>query len=249
MWPVYVINMAENTERLARVRAELTKAGIEWERLEAVNGRSLSASRLAEVYDGEANRRRARHPLVPGEIGCYLSHLAAWQRLVDSDAPGAIVLEDDFRVDGNLATVLEALERDDGEWELAKLFAFKPVALEGEVRDLVDGVRIGKPRRVPSTTLGYAIRRTGAERLLVSSLPFCRPIDEDHKFYWETGLKIAMVDPVPLAMGTQDTVSGTIGDARRTANRDDTRPWAARVWAGVKYQARYRWGLWRARRS
>lgn len=245
MWPVYVINMADSHDRLLRVEKELRAAGVAWQRIEAVDGRAMGATDVARVYDAEANARRARYPLVLGEIGVYCSHMACWRALLLTDAAGAIVLEDDFRVVGDLATTISALQTDGGSWDIAKLFSMKPVAWADTPRTLSGGVRLGLPRRVPSTMMGYAIRRDAAARLAARSQRFFRPIDEDHKFYWEFDLSVAMVDPAPIAIGDQDTAAGTIGAARRAANRTDPRSWGARAWAGLRYQLGYRWGLWR----
>jgi len=47
------------------------------------------------------NAKQGRHPLVPAEIGCYLSHIARGSALPVGDAAGRIYLEDDF--DANIA--------------------------------------------------------------------------------------------------------------------------------------------------
>ena len=95
-WPVLVINMAANTTRMAHAAAELERLDIPFTRFEAVDGRALSVADLARVYDPVANLRRARHPMVGPEIGCYLSHIALWKHIAASDAAGGIILEDDF---------------------------------------------------------------------------------------------------------------------------------------------------------
>lgn len=247
MWPVFVINMAENTRRLARCAAELDAAGIDWIRLEAVDGRALSVTDLAGVYDAETNRRRAKHPLVPPEIGCYLSHIAAWERIAAGDAPGGIVLEDDFRITGDLKTAIERLAANADGWDLTKLFSFKPVTLQGTPRELGQGFLLGTPTRVPSTTLGYAITKAGAQKLADQARPFFRPVDEDHKFFWEYDLNVAMLLPCPIAIGEQDTVSGTVGEVRRKAGRGDDRSMLTRVWLGLKYRVGYMTGLYISR--
>ncbi len=65
---------------------QFAQAGIAFEFLLAVDGRDLAPGPVA--VPGGA-------PLQPGERGCALSHLAAWRRLLQSDAPGAFVFEDD----------------------------------------------------------------------------------------------------------------------------------------------------------
>lgn len=246
-WPVHVINMAANVTRLDHAARSLARAGIAFERFEAVDGRALEEAEVARVYDAKANRRRFRHPLIRPEIGCYLSHVALWRRIAASPAPGAVILEDDLAAAPDLAAVLDALAADTGAWDIVKLYARNPrLAVHGR-RPLAPGRDIAIPRRVPSTTLGYVIRREAAARLLETSLPFSRPIDEDHKFVWEHGLAIAVVVPPPLSTGVEAAETGTIHDARRAATRPRVQGLAGRGWRSLRYRLGFLLGLWRHR--
>lgn len=94
-WPAYVINLAASAGRLEAVARVMETQGIGFTRLEAVDGRQLSPQEIAEVYDARRNSRDGRHPLVASEIGCYLSHLHAWERIATGEAEGGFVFEDD----------------------------------------------------------------------------------------------------------------------------------------------------------
>ena len=242
-WPVYLINLEKDRTRLEAATSELARAGVQWKRIPAVNGRTLPADRIAKVYDARTNRTRARHPLTPPEIGCYLSHIAAWRAIANSGVAGGVVLEDDFRITGDFAAALRAVSRDDGDWDMVKLFTFRPEARKLQRRRVGPGLEIAVPYKVPSTTLGYAIRRHSAERLLARSQPFYRPIDEDLKFFWERDLKIALMSPQPIGVGRQETAEGTVGDSRRTVNKKDKRSGLERAVAGLRYQLGYAIGL------
>ena len=89
--------------------------------------------------------------------------------------------------------MIDALAHDHKNWDVTKLFSFKPDVRLMRRRKLSNATQIGIPYRVPSTTLGYAITRDAAMRLLECSTPFFRPIDEDHKFFWEKDLRVALV--------------------------------------------------------
>jgi glycosyl transferase family 25 len=243
MWPAYVINLAANTRRMARSAAELSGAGVAFERIEAVDGRALDDAGIARVYDADANRRRARHPLVAPEIGCYLSHIAAWRRIAGAAAAGGFVFEDDVAVSGDLAGVMAALSDECGDWDMVKLFHLgtaprtlrrRPLGKTGALGELVI------PYRVPTTLLGYGLTRDAARRLAARAIPFFRPVDEDQKFFWETGLRVALVLPNPIRTGDQQADTGTVGEARRTAGRRRGRH---RVLHGLAYQLRYRTAL------
>ena len=213
-WPVYVINMAANSTRMARVTAELERIGVPFERFEAVNGRALDAQKLAQVYDPQANLTRARHPMVGPEIGCYLSHLHLWQKIAADTAEGAIILEDDFATDDDLAQVIAALAQDGGGWDITKLFSARTGQKLIGQRALTPTRQMATPYKVPNTTLGYAIRKEAAAHLAATVLPVSRPIDEDHKHFWEHGLRIALVVPCPLSFGDDHAETGTITAAR-----------------------------------
>ena len=238
-WPVFVINMAGNTTRMDRAAAELDRLAIPFSRFEAVDGRALPAAELARVYDPVANVARSRHPMIGGEIGCYLSHVALWEMIAAGEVEGGIILEDDFAAADDLAQVLDVIARDPGDWEIAKLFSARKRQKLLAPRPLVQGRAIAVPYKVPNTTLGYAIRRDAAARLAARALPVSRPIDEDHKHFWEMGLRVALVAPPPLAFGEQSTDSGSITATRRSAKARHPGGALAHALRSVKYRLRY----------
>jgi len=247
IWPVYVINMAGNTARMAGAASELERLNISFTRFEAVDGRALSKDALARVYDPKANRRRARRPLIAPEIGCYLSHISLWEQIAASNMPGAVILEDDFAAADDFSRVLEALAHDQGDWEIAKLFSARERQKLLHTRPLVEGRTLSVPYKVPNTTLGYAIRRDTAARLAASTLPVSRPIDEDHKHFWELDLKVVLVSPCPLSFSEQSSDSVSITATRRRDNSRHPDGFFAYTLRTVRCRARYLIGLHLAR--
>ena len=165
-----MINLCDNTVRMNNVRRQLDTQGILFERIEAVFGANLTPAQVSEVYDVAANRTRAKQDFVPGELGCDLSHIVAWWRIVASDAPCGIVLEDDFGASHDLAAVLRALSATDvTDWNIAKLFCSDAAPDLTKSIPLTGGYMLTQPYRVPSTTLGYAITRDSAAALLAHS--------------------------------------------------------------------------------
>ena len=243
VWTSFVINLADNTVRMRNAAAVLDGFGLPWERIEAVNGWKLPPEEIARVYDAEANARRARAPLVPAEIGCYLSHIAAWRRIAGGDGAGGFVFEDDFTASAALPEVLGLLSEDRAEdWDMVKLFAFDPDPRTFASRPLGPSHRLLVPLRVPTCLIGYGLTRAAAARLASRALPFFRPVDEDQKFFWETGLRVAMVTPPPVRVGDQQAATGTIGRARRDAARGGV----GALLRAIRYQWNYRRGLSRA---
>lgn len=238
-WPVFIINMAANTTRMARVTSELERLGIDFTRFEAVDGRALSQEKIAQVYDPDANLRRSRHPMVKPEIGCYLSHIALWEKIAAADAPGGFILEDDFAASDDLAEVLSAIANDDADWDIAKLFSARVGQKVFTTRPLTAGRKIGVPYKVPNTMLGYAIRRSAAAHLAASALPMSRPVDEDHKHFWESGIRVVMVTPPVLAFGEQSAETGTITAARRHTQNKNAHALLLQGWRTLRFRLNY----------
>jgi glycosyl transferase family 25 len=235
IWPVRVINMDGATARMAKAEAALAAQEIAFERFPAVVGAKLSADERAAVYDEAANRTRFRHRLIGPELGCYLSHVALWRQLLASDAPGMVILEDDFAAAPHLAASLAALAADGGDWDMVKLYTRRPEARTLSTRPLIEGVALADPYQIPNTTLGYVIRRAAAGRLLERLVPFSRPIDEDLKRFWEHGCAIRILVPPPLSFGEEASDAASIGKARR----DVLRGGLAQGWRNLSYRIGY----------
>jgi glycosyl transferase family 25 len=97
--PVYVISLARAPDRRAAISEHLTKLGIEFEIVDAVDGRALSADYLASVTAPGVK-------LSPGMIGCNLSHYELSKKMVAGNADVGLFLEDDARLNPSVATLL-----------------------------------------------------------------------------------------------------------------------------------------------
>lgn len=246
MWPSYVINLADNLRRMENSARQLEAQGLPWRRIEGVNGWGLSDAEMGRVYDARRNARDGKHQLVRPEIGCYLSHVRAWEEIAAGEAEGGFIFEDDFAADDTLAEKLELLSRPQDMWDMVKLFSYDPAPpLVSEAP--LGPYRVGIPYRVPTCLIGYGLTRAAAARLAARAIPFFRPVDEDQKFVWETGLRVALVLPPPIVVGDQEAATGTIGSVRRATRSG--RSAFGQTLHNLRYQVGYSIRLWRHRRA
>ena len=91
---VQVINLERRPDRLARMRAQLEKAGLSFVVQVAVDGQ-------LETHEPKF--------LSKGAIGCWKSHVNAMRRIVESKAPFGLILEDDADISG-ISLDIEPLE-------------------------------------------------------------------------------------------------------------------------------------------
>ena len=217
---------------------QLTAQRIPFERVDAVNGWALSESEIGLVYDAAVNRRRAKHPLLRSEIGCYLSHVTAWRRIADGESAGGFIFEDDFLATEDLADVLRRLCEDERDWDMVKLFSLAQARRTVTRRRLGPRHEVVVPFQVPNGTVGYGLTREAARHLAKRAIPFFRPVDEDQKFFWETGLRVALVLPSPVLIGDTQAMTRTIGEDRGS-RRSRRRHGDAQTWRSLIYQLRY----------
>lgn len=94
----YVINLKGSVDRRKNVLAELSKYPfMDYELVEAVDGRKMSQEDVDHLFDSKRFLRRMGYEVMPGEIGCTLSHRVCYRKLLSSEDEVALILEDDVR--------------------------------------------------------------------------------------------------------------------------------------------------------
>ncbi|MFN9753474.1 MAG: glycosyltransferase family 25 protein [Planctomycetota bacterium] len=101
----FFINLAESVSRRENVERQLAQLqlGHRDRRFEAIRG-----DRAAE---------QPQTTLSPGQLGCWLSHLALW-RAAGQSTGHLHILEDDVRLTPLLIQILDQLELDESSWDL-----------------------------------------------------------------------------------------------------------------------------------
>jgi glycosyl transferase family 25 len=206
--PIFIINLAGATERIAHATSELKRQGLTFKRVAAVDAKRLDVAALTGTFDEAKSQRTYHVPMQKGEIACFLSHRLAWQRfLSETDAPFAIILEDDFEMRGNLASLIEALAAAElPPWDMIKLWGKRRAVAQG-VAKLPAGRRLTREPVLSKRTVGQAVSRAGAEKLLATTLPIHRPIDVELQNWWELGVNILTLTP-PVVVDVGDEAFG-----------------------------------------
>lgn len=93
--PIFVINLARHNERRAFIKMQLEAVGLDFEFIDAFDGQLLTSEYLEKNYDSSLAKTTAGRELTPGEIGCALSHLSVYRKIIADELPFAVILEDD----------------------------------------------------------------------------------------------------------------------------------------------------------
>jgi len=204
----YVINLPRSATRRDRMDAQLAALALPYTLFPAIDGRA-EWDRLAPSLEEAAFRRNVGREVMPGEIGCYHSHLAVWRDFLDGGAEVALVMEDDVVFHPEFRAALDAALSVRGSWDflkLNKIRAKQPVC-QGTVGQWQVNAYLG-----PATGLGaYLITRDLAARLLPVMLPVTRPIDHELDRIHVHDFRHFGLEPFPSHVddGNESTITGT----------------------------------------
>jgi len=98
---LYVINLERSPDRLAHLRQQFAKFGLDFTRIEAVDAWHLSAAQRQDVQ----SRNIWTQELTGGEIACFLSHAKALEKFIADNLPYGVIFEDDVIL-GKLAVTI-----------------------------------------------------------------------------------------------------------------------------------------------
>jgi len=185
----YYINLDRQPQRRAHIEATLTFASLTAYRIPGVEGLNVPPH-LRSYFFNAAGIQPSR--LSAGEIGCYASHMLAWQRIAEGNKPYALVVEDDAVFTYKIKEqVLAALAEAPSDWDIIHLCtpggrAVKPV-----------GAQLVRYSRVPMNGTGYVVSQSGAQKL-VTPMVRAYPVDTDLRRPWLFRLNIYGIVPAPV---------------------------------------------------
>jgi len=161
--PVFVILLEGNLARVRHVKKMLKTNIVNAEIVPAVDVGKITRDELKQFIDNGDVAETYRDDLTPGELGCAMSHLSVWRKIVDRGLEQALVLEDDFMFCQNFSEKYyrfkNALPKD---FDVTFLYLWQRKRYP--VNPLGKSPHIGTPSD-PYGTVGYIISRRGALKL------------------------------------------------------------------------------------
>ena len=186
-----VISLPADIERRTRLEASLTPYGLSYTWLEGVDARGWGPDELAPHINKPSVFCNMSYQPNPGAVGCHLSHIKAYQRLLDSDAKAMIILEDDAQITSDFAPHLSCLEKAISALDIIFLCdrrSNRPSQLIGTSEK---GLSFFFKRFANVGTNGYIINRKAAAYMLANQARFGLEIDMCLNRWWLSDLHIA----------------------------------------------------------
>ena len=224
---VLVISLQRSPERRSKVAGELGRTNLRWSFLDAVDGRRLDLGTVP--YSVRKVERLLGFGLTRSEIGCYMSHMAAWRACVERNEP-TLVLEDDFVLQPHLHEVLHTLLTRCTDWEMVRLQAL--IETEDQLVREFDTFRLVRNTGDPLASTAYLVQPNAAKRLLEASTEIYEPLDHFIEHLSKHGVEMLAVKPYPVIVRDLRPTASTITD------RPERRP--VRGWRKIA-RSLHRW--------
>jgi glycosyl transferase family 25 len=205
----FILHLERASSRAATVHLLRASMAIESEVLAAVDGAQLTPQEVDEAHNPRRFRPTYPFPLTRTEVGVFLSHRAAWRRILDEALDFAFIFEDDAEIDpAAFAALVEFVTLERPVWDYVLLPAQPirngtPVASRG-------GLTLLRPDAPPLRAIAQIVSRAAAKRLLERTLPFDRPIDTLMQMTWVTGQPLLVASPSPIRDVSLQTGGSTV---------------------------------------
>ena len=204
---VFVISLERSTERRKRVEEQLNKTSIAWSFLNAVDGYAHPA--MPESYKPSKVNRLQGYELTPGEVGCYLSHIKAWDSCLDRQKI-TLVFEDDFVLSPRFEAVLGDLMEISPEWDLVRLSGIYKT--EDQVLTHRDSYNLVQNLGEPCGTAAYLLNPRAAQTLLENTSDIYEPVDHYLEHFKKHGIRCLAAKPYPVELAhTKSTITDRPG--------------------------------------
>ena len=209
---VFVVNLARCTERMERVKARLDTLGVPFERFEAIDEGALDEAEKHRSVSTLGWWCCSLRPITRGKIGCALSHLSVYRKMLADDIPYACVLEDDVILSDHFPDVLARVEAAVDETKPQVLLLF----------DHTDG-RMDLPMPTQPFALrpikdslyaeGYVLTRPAAEQLIQANYPLRVLNDIWGRWVRQGRIRLFAVSPASCTQSSIATGERTVCEA------------------------------------
>ena len=191
---INVISLQTSSERRLQAAEQLNATPFSWSFQDAIHGASLPT--FPEEYDRRKRLRLWGADIVPGQIGCFLSHRQAWKKWVQTQKL-MLVLEDDFQFRQNLVEVLPIVAEVMANCDVLRLQGLRT---DGKYKVLKDYGKNQLAKHYEDTfgTTAYFVKPESAKVLLEKSHHFHAHVDDFFGHDWIHRLNIVSLLPYPV---------------------------------------------------
>lgn len=183
---IFVINLKKDVQKRKNMEKIFQGLNLEFEFIDAVYGKDLSSEELDLVYDENLAIKYNERPMSKAEIGCMLSHLSIYKRMLEEKIENALILEDDVQIDRKILDVFNNIKSFPKDWECVLLSYYKETYYKKKYcinhvsrKKISNDLKVGRFIEPMISGAGYIINQKGVRKLLdATGEKLKKPIDK-----------------------------------------------------------------------
>ena len=213
-FPTYIISLARAKDRRRSITALLDADKVQYELTDAVDGEQLDLNNCTPpvrqdiCFERYVHRPKKGHEgslvLSKGQVGCALSHIGLWKRMIAEQTPVALIMEDDARWQPDFWRIAEQLPAIEWHWDAVLLCGVTAGRHKRVICKLSDTRELVRYHRLGRRTTAYMVTLAGAKKLCRQFNEITGPIDIVWKDHWHTDMAFYEVAP-PMSDHSYDT--------------------------------------------
>lgn len=213
--PIYIVTIPRAKDRLDAIMAATADMGLDLRPIDGVDGKTVPEADWTYFNRKGFILSNGRTPL-PGEYGCYASHIIAIERFLADGAEIALIVEDDVIFDETTKQKLQDIIEVTPDDALIKLTCHRRSGFRTR-KQHDNGVIFGRYYFGPQgSSAAYLITRKAAQKFLKTSSKMIVPYDRAIENGWDNGLNVLNTPDDILDFGDRGTLIATMKDYRAT---------------------------------
>lgn len=180
---IFVISLEKDKKRRASIKKELDKYQLDFNFINAVNGSLLTDKEIEKLTSKEKSIQAIGRELTKGEIGCSLSHLSIYEKILTENIKTAIILEDDATISPSFIEVVSDIKQYFSKKCQLILLGYNAFSDGNKGVDCkfhilqTSHFKIFKPLSLACCTHGYVLSQCAAKQLISITKTMYLPID------------------------------------------------------------------------
>lgn len=211
----FIINLKTETAKRQRVSERCNALGLDYEVIEAVVGKGMQPEVIEAITYDHANSK-----ITDGVVGCTLSHLHIYTRMVNENIPYALIMEDDIDIHESALPIIQSIEKIIRPQKEEIFLLNTPEAITPLIsRHIGDGYIFYRMARA-SQSPGYIINQKTAQKLLSFNFPIKYEVDRWMAFRDYCGIKIWALEKGVIDSYDDDKSDSTLEEDRSKCEHD-----------------------------
>lgn len=188
---IFIINLKESTDRRQYMIEEMKKLNIQYEFFDAINGKNIK--NIDKIYDKETAIKVYGRELKLGEIGCAMSHLLIYKKMLEENIEQALIFEDDIIIANDFNKVFSQILKLENNGIILLGQSDSKLKTKIYFQSISQHHKLKKIFNSGYGAYGYLICKKAAEKIYANNFPITQPIDQWGK--WWKFVNILVVIP------------------------------------------------------